>query len=59
MKPTVILSESCIENYTGTIAELDNVKKMLSKLTIDDFENIATSITFNADNFDKIFEIQL
>lgn len=59
MKPKIILSDNFIKNFTGTIEDLNNIKKTLSQLSVDDFDNLASSITFNTDGFDKIIEISL
>jgi len=59
MKPTIILSDNFIKNFTGTIDDLNNIKKTLSQLSVDDFDNLASSITFNTDGFDKIVTINI
>ena len=59
MKPTIILSDNFIKNFTGTIEDLNNIKKTLSQLSVDDFDNLASSITFNTDGFDKIVTINI
>lgn len=56
MKPKIILSDNFIKNFTGT---LNNIKKTLSQLSVDDFDNLASSITFNTDGFDKIVTINI
>lgn len=59
MKPTIILSDNFIKNFTGTIEDLNNIKKTLSQLSIDDFENLASSMTFDTNGFDKIITLNL
>ena len=59
MKPKIILSDNFIKNFTGTIDDLNNIKKTLSQLSVDDFDNLASSITFNTDGFDKIVTINI
>lgn len=59
MKPKIILSDNFIKNFTGTIEDLNNIKKTLSQLSVDDFDNLASSITFNTDGFDKIVTINI